>query len=212
MNNRGSIDSVNQLLTLLFFGIFGIFLLGWGIKVAIVYNKEPIDLFAEDTNWDELEQYQHVYANVDLMMDYYMTVGNSVEDKFRYYLLPQIKTDVSGMTMEHFIGIKTTSSNYNVYDKLSEESIRWWQSDEDLDGLKTDTVFVEGYLKKSTSDEKKLLYASFGNAYTEEELDEMCVPFVIMGSGTIFYIILIAAGAVCLIIFAIWLIFCIREG
>ncbi len=210
-------DKIRYVLIMLALLIGGAICAFFGTRTVIAFNQEPVDLFGEDVDWTELKPYTHVYANIEFMWDYYMNTtetknGVSQGEVSRRYLVPQMEEEGEMLYMKHFLGLLVNKKDFSKAETLSSESIRWWKGTESLSELKTTPMQVEGYLRKMDKDERKFVYEYFSGSYTQSEMDEMIVPYIIMNVSVNGYYALIVIGGLMVLGGVIMLLIMIKKS
>ena len=101
------------------------------------------------------------------------------------YTIPDLKSDEDGyVNMVHYMGIVVNPKDYAAYDKLVDDSWDWWDGEYDQLGERG-YIEVDGYLRKMSSKEEGFLrdYLKDWN-YSDSEIEEAVVPYVLMKNQT----------------------------
>lgn len=168
------------------FGMMFIFFAGvllfTGFKDSMASFKNPIDLYAEDTDVTKINDTQLINAEIYAVMDCFVEEETTTKNKSGaitgkrsdfYYIVPAFNEDDT-----YYIGIKVPESKKSKYDKISDNTYNYLAGYTNDFG--DDVVNVTGRLAKL--DDKKYAYLRewFEESdWTEEEIDQYVLPVYI---------------------------------
>ncbi len=170
--------------------VLGIVLIGAGVYLMkepfyrfTLLSDPPISLYDSSVSWDNLEPDTHVKMNVDFLFSYFAYDGLSEDstdkDFNRFYILPDLMLNYNNMfEVAHYMGLEV-SDNYELLDRISDESINWWFYEdadwsEEVLGLE-----IDGYLREMSEGEKWLLEDVLRDiGYSSDIMSEVLVPYV----------------------------------
>lgn len=187
-----------------FVGLFGlgVGLLTYGLFVDMHMNKPGVDLNFAD--WSTLRLTQHVEFDLDFLVGEYMYRTKNNDVVSRYYVVPDLQANEEGVYCMHFLGLAADSAQeYNTYDKIAENSWKWWSDETGTVEWAPDTEHINGYLRLMNLNDRKNMKAFLADAgYSEAEIREVMVPYVIetnkepIGRHIVFGAFLIVCGMV----------------
>ena len=188
--------------------VLGIGFLGIGLAVAVYgliltinLRKPAVDL--NKVSWTTLKANQHVVIDLDFVMDEYMLYGEKDKNHevknvtSRFYTVPEITADENGgLNMTHFMGVAVPAKETATYERIADKSYAWWTDTTGTVAWDPESVYIDGYLRKMSSDDKKYMREYlYDIGYSSEEVDEMLIPYVIMNNASSM-VGLVAAGLV----------------
>lgn len=173
----------------LVFGI-GFILIGlgcviYGTLLTVNLKKPAVDLYS--TDWTTLKTNQHVEVDLDFLIDPYMVFEDDKgKETSRVYTIPDLIVADDGMVyMSHFIGVAVTSNDFDKFDKIVSNSWEWWNDEEGTVEFGKDTVHLDGYLRKASSNDKKFMKEYLHDmGYSDDEIAQMYRPYVLMTNGS----------------------------
>ena len=204
--------------------VLGIGFLGIGLAVAVYgmiltinLRKPAVDL--NKVSWTTLKANQHVTIDLDFVMDEYMVYGEKDKNHevknvtSRFYTVPEITADENGgLNMTHFMGVAVPAKEAATYERIADKSYAWWTDTTGTVAWDPESVYIDGYLRKMSSDDKKYMREYlYDIGYSSEEVDEMLVPYVIMNNASSM-VGLVAAGLVMAALGAAFLVMAIVGG
>ena len=166
-------------------GVFLIFFEGKGVITAFMPAQM---LYAEDCDWTKLKNGQRVYADVDFVFSPLgVYTDKNDNETSAIYAFPDIKFEEDGSShIDHYLGISVPSCSFDVYDAIVDASVDWWNDttgEVEWAGAGIDSY--DGYLRKMSSKEKGFLsdYLKDWN-YSDSQIEEAIVPYVLMKNQT----------------------------
>lgn len=191
------------------FMLIGVVLFGVNVKNVILTLKPGVDLY-ELEDWSALENGAHISTDVDFIFDYYMYEEDNGRQTKRNYMIPSFTIEGEDIYMDKYISVQVGAARFGDYDPIVADSQAWWGYE--TEEFPTETVTVEGYLRKLKNDEKGFLEDYLGSMGMEQsEMDHAIVPYVIVpfdsssakagfiGSGVLFLVGAILTGIYILI-------------
>lgn len=180
------------------FVLLGIACIVYGTILTISMKMPATDLY--NTDWESLRANQHVEVDMDFLMDCYMVYERDGEVTGAYYTLPDLLVEEDGIYMAHFMGVAATKDQFSKFDSIVDKSYEWWNDTEGTVEWNNDSVKIDGYLRKMSSNDKKYMTELLQDwGYTSTEIDQMMVPYVIMSNGSSMWG-LILAGVLLLVV------------
>ena len=166
------------------FVVIGLGCIIYGMILIVNLKKPAVDLY--NTDWTTLKANQHVEVDLDFLIDPYMVYEEDGKETSCFYTLPDLYVAEDGMVyMTHFIGLAVVAKDYPVYDKIVENSWNWWDDETGTVEFGKDTVHLDGYLRKASSNDKKFMKEYLQEmGYKDEEISQMYIPYVLMTNGS----------------------------
>ncbi len=159
------------------------FLGGRGLLVNIL---PATDIYDQECDWTKLHKNQRVHVKLDFVIEpFEETTDEDNRSVSQIYTIPDLKSDEDGyVNMVHYMGIVVNPKDYAAYDKLVDDSWDWWDGEYDQLGERG-YIEVDGYLRKMSSKEEGFLrdYLKDWN-YSDSEIEEAVVPYVLMKNQT----------------------------
>ncbi len=159
------------------------FLGGRGLLVNIL---PATDIYDQECDWTKLHKNQRVHVKLDFVIEpFEETTDEDNRSVSQIYTIPDLKSDEDGyVNMVHYMGIVVNPKDYAAYDKLVDDSWDWWNGEYDQLGERG-YIEVDGYLRKMSSKEEGFLrdYLKDWN-YSDSEIEEAVVPYVLMKNQT----------------------------
>ena len=159
------------------------FLGGRGLLVNIL---PATDIYDQECDWTKLHKNQRVHVKLDFVIEpFEETTDEDNRSVSQIYTIPDLKSDEDGyVNMVHYMGIVVNPKDYAAYDKLVDDSWDWWDGEYDQLG-ESGYIEVDGYLRKMSSKEEGFLrdYLKDWN-YSDSEIEEAVVPYVLMKNQT----------------------------
>ena len=171
--------------------VLGLACLVYGTILTVSMKMPAKDIY--NTDWESLKANQHVELDMDFLMDCYMVYERDGEVTGAYYALPDLYVDDSGIYIAHYMGVAATKAQFSTFDRIVDKSFEWWDDEEGTVEWNTETVHIDGYLRKMSSNDKKYmteLLQEYG--YSSTEIDQMMVPYVIMSNGSSMWGLIVA--------------------
>ena len=200
------------------FTVLGLGVLVYGTILLVNLRKPAVDL--NKTDWTTLKPYQHVCVDLDFLMDEYMIHSSgrsesSMKETARYFTVPELVMDEDGsLYMKHFMGVVVPSKEVETYKRIADNSYEWWTDETGTVAWGSESVYIDGYLGKMSKDGKKYMREYLQEiGYTDAEIDEMMIPYVIMNNASSVSALVIA-GAVLTVLgagFIIWTVIRIKK-
>ena len=168
---------------------------GKGLVTSVVPAK---DIYNPEFDWTTLKSGQRVYVKMDYIWDCYeVTTDDSGKEVTRQYALPDIKFEPT-VHMAHFIGITARADEFYQFDKLDEDSIDWENGEYEQLGERG-YIEYDGYLRKMKDQERGFLESYLKECgYSENEINDMIIPLVLVRNQTPLTNILMFAGGIVL--------------
>ena len=162
--------------------VIGAGLLIYGLLADVHMNQLGVDL--NDADWSTLRLTQHVEFDLDFLVGEYMYRTKNEEVVSRSYVVPDRKLEEEGLYVDHFLGLEAdTGQEYVTYDKIIENSWLWMTDETGTVEWAKDTAHINGYLRRMNLRERKYMKEFLTDAgYTEAEIKEVMVPYVIVAS------------------------------
>ena len=179
--------------------VIGIGVMIYGMILAFNMNRPPVDIYTVD--WNSLKNYQHVEFDLDFLGGCYMVYERDDVETSRFYAVPDIYATEDGyVDIAHFMGVAVAKADFDKYEKVADSSYEWWMDETGTVEFGKETVHIDGYLRKMSSNDKKYMtkYLSEDWGYNESEIDQLMTKYVIMTNGSSNTGIIIA-GAVTLV-------------
>ncbi len=199
---------VNYAIRFAIAAIAGIILFCFGIKGVVTGILPSTDLY--DTDWTTLKSGQHIEVYLDFVLEPFeiTTDTKNNNDVSAIYTVPDLQiSDTDGhIYMTHFIGVRANARDFSVYDKIVDASWKWWEDTSGSTELgDSGFKYINGSLKKMSSKERGFLESYLKDAgYTNEEINEMIIPYVLVENGSFGRNIgFVGAGALMTILFGI---------
>ena len=179
----------------LILGLVLAFLGGKGLVTSIMPAK---DLYDQNVDWTKLKNGQRVYANVDFVFEpFEITSNDSGQDVSAIYTIPDLKVDSDeNIYIAHYMGILVKSEDFSQYNRMVDASWDWWDGKGELGAAGTDSF--DGYLRKMDKKEKEFIHDYLKDWYSESEIEEMVVPYVMMRNQTMLANVLMFVGGIVL--------------
>ena len=159
------------------------FLGGRGLLVNIL---PATDIYDQECDWTKLHKNQRVHVKLDFVIEpFEETTDEDNRSVSQIYTIPDLRSDEDGyVNMVHYMGIVVNPKDYAAYDKLVDDSWDWWNGEYDQLGERG-YIEVDGYLRKMSSKEEGFLrdYLKDWN-YSDSEIEEAVVPYVLMKNQT----------------------------
>ena len=159
------------------------FLGGRGLLVNIL---PATDIYDQECDWTKLHKNQRVHVKLDFVIEpFEETTDEDNRSVSQIYTIPDLRSDEDGyINMVHYMGIVVNPKDYAAYDKLVDDSWDWWDGEYDQLGERG-YIEVDGYLRKMSSKEEGFLrdYLKDWN-YSDSEIEEAVVPYVLMKNQT----------------------------
>ena len=195
----------------LILGLVLAFLGGKGLVTSIMPAK---DLYDPEVDWTKLRNGQRVCADVDFVIEpFEITSNDSGQDVSAIYTFPDLKVDSDeNIYIAHYMGILVKSEDFSQYNRMVDASWDWWDGKGELGAAGIDSF--DGYLRKMDKKEKEFIHDYLKDWYSESEIEEMVVPYVMMRNQTMLANVLMFVGGIVLtIIGAIFgFLFFIKKG
>ena len=168
---------------------------GKGLVTSIMPAK---DLYDQSVDWTKLKNGQRVYANVDFVFEpFEITSNDSGQDVSAIYTIPDLKVDSDdNIYIAHYMGILVKSEDFSKYNRMVDASWDWWDGKVELGSAGTDSF--DGYLRKMDKKEKEFIHDYLKDWYSESEIEEMVVPYVMMRNQTMLANVLMFVGGIVL--------------
>jgi len=167
------------------FIIIGLGCVIYGTLVNISLNGPAVDLY--ETDWKTLRMNQHIEVDLDFLIDPYLSVTDDRDrETSRVYTIPDLISSDDGMVyMSHFIGVAVVSSDFDKFDKIVKNSWEWWNDEEGVVEFGKDSIHLDGYLRKASANDKKYMKQYLREmGYSEDEVSQMYIPYVLMTNGS----------------------------
>ena len=179
--------------------VIGIGVIIYGMILAFNMSRPPVDIYTVD--WNTLKPYQHVEFDLDFLGGCYMIYERDDVESSRFYAVPDIYATEDGyVDIAHFMGVGVAKADFDKYEKVADASYEWWMDETGTVEFGKETVHIDGYLRKMSSNDKKYMtkYLSEDWGYDQSEIDQLMTKYVIMTNGSSNTGIIIA-GAVTLV-------------
>ena len=190
--------------------LIGIACLVYGLIVSISLRKPPVDLYQAD--WETLHANQHVVVDLEFLFYDYMTYSKNGEVTTRFYVVPDIQnTEDDFYYMAHFMGLAAVQKDFALYDRISDNSKEWWYDETGMVTWAPETVHLDGYLRKMSKNDKQYMTEYLQEmGYSDEEIEGIITPYVLMTNGSSMSGIAIA-GVITLLLGGVILFFTFRQ-
>lgn len=178
--------------------VIGIGCIVYGMIVLSNLRKPAEDLYQVD--WETLHANQHIMVDLEFLGGIYMIRSENGKVKSQFYVVPEIQADQESLYFSHFIGLAAAGEDtFAVYDRISKDSYDFWNDETGLVEYAPETVHLDGYLRKMTKNDKKYMTEYLQEmGYSDEEINQVMVPFVLMTNGNSMTGITIAGAVVVL--------------
>ena len=179
--------------------VIGIGVMIYGIILAFNMKAASVDIYTVD--WNTLKPYQHVEFDLDFLGGCYMFYERDDVETSRFYAVPNLYATEDGyVNIDHFMGVAVAKADFDKYEKVADSSYEWWMDETGTVEFGKETVHIDGYLRKMSSNDKKYMtkYLSEDWGYDQSEIDQLMTKYVIMTNGSSNTGIIIA-GAVTLV-------------
>lgn len=200
------------------FTVLGLAVAVYGLILWSNLRKPAVDLY--NTDWTTLKSNQHVTIDMDFLMDEYMIyesgrTNKSMEVTSKFYTVPDLVMDENGMLyMAHFMGVAVPVAESEKYDRLADASYAWWTDETGTVPYPTETILIDGYLRKMSKNDIKYMTEYLQDiGYTDGDINEVMVPYVIMNNSSNTTGLILAGGLMAAIGigFLIWTIIRIKK-
>ena len=180
------------------FLILGIALAVLGGKGLVTSVLPAKDIYDPELDWTKLKSGQRVCVNIDYLWDCYeVTTDDYGKEVTREYALPDLRFEPE-VYVAHFIGVTARSDEFSQFDKLVEDSLDWDYGEYELLGERG-YIPYDGYLKKMDKEDLAFFQSYLKNVgYSESEINDMIVPFLLVRNQTPLTNILMFAGGIVL--------------
>ena len=165
--------------------VIGIGVLIYGIILAFNMKAAPVDIYTVD--WNTLKPYQHVEFDLDFLGGCYMFYERDDVETSRFYAVPNLYATEDGyVNIDHFMGVAVAKADFDKYEKVADASYEWWMDETGTVEFGKETVHIDGYLRKMSSNDKKYMtkYLSEDWGYNQSEIDQIMTKYVIMTNGS----------------------------
>ena len=165
--------------------VIGIGVLIYGIILAFNMKAAPVDIYTVD--WNTLKPYQHVEFDLDFLGGCYMFYERDDVETSRFYAVPNLYATEDGyVNIDHFMGVGVAKADFDKYEKVADSSYEWWMDETGTVEFGKETVHIDGYLRKMSSNDKKYMtkYLSEDWGYNQSEIDQIMTKYVIMTNGS----------------------------
>ena len=165
--------------------VIGIGVMIYGIILAFNMKAAPVDIYMVD--WNTLKPYQHVEFDLDFLGGCYMFYERDDVETSRFYAVPNLYATEDGyVNIDHFMGVAVAKVDFDKYEKVADSSYEWWMDETGTVEFGKETVHIDGYLRKMSSNDKKYMtkYLSEDWGYNQSEIDQIMTKYVIMTNGS----------------------------
>lgn len=165
--------------------VIGIGVMIYGIILAFNMKAAPVDIYMVD--WNTLKPYQHVEFDLDFLGGCYMFYERDDVETSRFYAVPNLYATEDGyVNIDHFMGVAVAKVDFDKYEKVADASYEWWMDETGTVEFGKETVHIDGYLRKMSSNDKKYMtkYLSEDWGYNQSEIDQIMTKYVIMTNGS----------------------------
>ena len=165
--------------------VIGIGVMIYGIILAFNMKAAPVDIYTVD--WNTLKPYQHVEFDLDFLGGCYMFYERDDVETSRFYAVPNLYATEDGyVNIDHFMGVAVAKVDFDKYEKVADASYEWWMDETGTVEFGKETVHIDGYLRKMSSNDKKYMtkYLSEDWGYNQSEIDQIMTKYVIMTNGS----------------------------
>ena len=165
--------------------VIGIGVMIYGIILAFNMKAAPVDIYTVD--WNTLKPYQHVEFDLDFLGGCYMFYERDDVETSRFYAVPNLYATEDGyVNIDHFMGVAVAKADFDKYEKVADSSYEWWMDETGTVEFGKETVHIDGYLRKMSSNDKKYMtkYLSEDWGYNQSEIDQIMTKYVIMTNGS----------------------------
>ena len=165
--------------------VIGIGVMIYGIILAFNMKAAPVDIYTVD--WNTLKPYQHVEFDLDFLGGCYMFYERDDVETSRFYAVPNLYATEDGyVNIDHFMGVGVAKADFDKYEKVADSSYEWWMDETGTVEFGKETVHIDGYLRKMSSNDKKYMtkYLSEDWGYNQSEIDQIMTKYVIMTNGS----------------------------
>ncbi len=176
------------------------FLGGKGLVTSFLPAKYIYD---QNLDWTKLRNGQRVYADVDFVFEpFEITSDDSGKDVSAIYTIPDLKSDENGnVYVAHYMGILVKSEDFSKYDRMVDASWNWWDDTTgEVEWAAAGVDSFDGYLRKMDKKEQEFIHDYLKDWYSESEIQDMVVPYVMMRSQSMIANILMFGGGIILIV------------
>lgn len=183
------------------FLVIGIILAVIGGKGLVTYVMPAKYIYAQDCDWTKLKGGQRVYCDLDFVIEpFKITSNDSGVDTSAVYVVPDLKTaDDGSVYMAHFMGVVVNAKDFSTYNRMVDASWDWWDDTTgEVEWAAAGTIPFDGYLRKMDKKEKEFIHDYLKDWYSEEQIQEMVVPYVMMQSQSILSYVLMFGGGILL--------------
>ncbi len=174
---------IRLIVVLLIAGAIFTFLGGRGLLLTVL---PATDIYDEECDWTKLHNGQRIHVKLDFVIEpFEETTDEDNRSVSQIYTIPDLRATEDGyVDMVHYMGIVVNSKDYAAYDNLVSDSWDWWDGEYELLGERG-YIEVDGYLRKMSSKEKGFLsdYLKDWN-YSDSQIEEAIVPYVLMKNQT----------------------------
>lgn len=173
----------------------GVCLLVVGVRGLIIGLLPAKDLSDPGLDWGTLHANQHVTIDNVYTDGYYYYYSEDGADTARRYALIDVENIEGQDYMFYFMGINAKKDEFAKFDKISEQMVDWEYGDETTP-LPTD-IYIgrDGFLSKMDKDEVEALKDWVRElGWSEEDVNDAVIPYVVMENQTNTTNILMAIG------------------
>ena len=197
------------------FTVLGLGVLVYGTILLVNYRKPPIDLYNANTDWTTLKANQHICVDLDFLFKGWGRFDDKNKETARVYMVPQIIFEDNGnYSAKRYMITSVSPKDFEKYDSIAEKSTAWWNDTTQTVAANTESVYIDGYLRKMSSDEKKVAkQVLIESGIPAGQTDELLVPYVIMNNASSMSAFVIS-GAVLTVLgagFIIWTVIRIKK-
>lgn len=193
------------------FAIFAIIMLAVCGLDSVASFKTPIDLYAEETNINELGRTDAVEAEVYAVLDCFAIETTTTKkngavtgtSKDYYYIIPAYDGDE-----EYYIGVKASSKAYKDYESIADLTWEWLSGEAVTLGSKT--AVVEGCLKEMDDELYDYMVEWFEEAQwftSDSEMEQyvlpVCLEPVNFSTTRIMFLVAVAVLIICVVSFVL---------
>ena len=186
------------------FAIAGVILCGIAFRNFFCMLSPAVDLY-EVEDWSSLKKGDHIRTEVDFLWDYfYYTYDTETgTDEARAYMISNIVLEGDDIVVKEHLGVMVSDNGeFNKYENLVRTSSEWWMDTTGNVPFPTNTITVEGYLRKLKADEREYLVEYIMDDWnlSESQAEEYVCPYMIVPYEMSDSLTMIVMAGICFVV------------
>ncbi len=184
--------------------IAGIVFFGIACRNFFCMLSPAVNLY-EVEDWSALKKGDHICTEVNFLWDYfyYTYDSESGQDEARAYMISNIVLEGDDIVVKEHLGVMVSDNgDFNEYESLVRTSSEWWLDTTGSVPYPTNTITVEGYLRKLKANEKEFLveYIMEDWNLSENEAEAYVCPYMVVPYEKSDSLRTVVVAGVCLVV------------